>query len=485
MRSPKKFFIRMFAGISAALALAAVFFLVAPPQGERGVVSAQAVQQIFPIDGWAWGLTTDTSTLVQLGTNARINPRGTLEFLNVPGKEVNPAGPGFVALINTTGTPRFVEPGVTTSTLPRNGYGLRFVKTSESEMTGYLEGYIWSSSLGWIEFEESYDGVFSDDCPSGFTDPCGAEVDSGLVKGWARIVSIPEALALGYDEDDRPCGNAGDDNDTRSGHGADCRSGWIHLGWTHPNVAANSPNHLALRRIASPAPRDVLSGWAYSNEYGWLRFDGVLGNATTGNPRCSISASRSPTPGPSTVTWTCSDVRFNSCELFETPTGGARDSLESGLGANGSRDVNISADTDYEISCDGMTDDTATDSVTVLYAPRVASCILTADLLSVRLPRNGSAANSTLRWRCENVDESSCALTDSVTSVPSSVQAVVGQNGEDGFPVTLSRTTTYEISCDHASDPNVQVSDTARVTVISSNGFIECTPGSPSPDCPR
>src|SRR3989344_4848256 len=96
-----------------------------------GLVTAYFVSKFSPIDGWAGGWSTDSA-----GTN--------------PHNDTNPAGPGRIALINTTSTPRDSGGGVMVSS-PQN-YGLTFYLEDAQTNTGFLEGYIWSSSFGWIEF---------------------------------------------------------------------------------------------------------------------------------------------------------------------------------------------------------------------------------------------------------------------------------------------------------------------------------------------
>jgi hypothetical protein len=99
---------------------------------------------------------------------------------------------------------------------------------------GDLSGYGWSEHYGWISFNT---GDLSG-CPSG---TCSARRVGNAIAGWARILSIKDALAVG---------NSGG------------WSGWIQL---------DPPNGgVAITGSSSPYP---LSGYAYSDELGWFNFD--------------------------------------------------------------------------------------------------------------------------------------------------------------------------------------------------------------------
>ncbi|OGZ52978.1 MAG: hypothetical protein A3B25_00775 [Candidatus Ryanbacteria bacterium RIFCSPLOWO2_01_FULL_48_26] len=265
-----------------------------------GLVTAYFVSKFSPIDGWAGGWSTDSA-----GTNPYI--------------DTNPAGPGRIALINTTSTPRDSGGGVMVSS-PQN-YGLTFYLEDAQTNTGFLEGYIWSSSFGWIEFRNT--GAW---CYPGKS-PCGATVDSlGNVHGWARIVSLEQAggsaIGLGGEGDgahvgkawikvahaqNNSCGNAGGWSPN------DCYRGWIKLG---SEVGDPVSYGLNIKNAPGAVDDGALSGYAWSNEFGWFRFAGSMERVRVGSNTafCNLDATQPP-PVPKVVgvvpsaqtslTWSC------------------------------------------------------------------------------------------------------------------------------------------------------------------------------------
>lgn len=289
--------------ISSAL-VPVLLLLLLPPKVGLDIASAQAVQQI-PVDGWAWALSTDTSTVPTLGSTMQVDSSGTLQFTSPT--VGNPSGPGWAALINTTSSPRHVYPGMDV-TSPVN-YGLTFYMTNSATGEGYFEGYMWSPILGWIEFKSSATG-----CPSS---PCNATVTSdGFVHGWARIVSIRDAGADNpppVNPGDPPlCGDAG-------GPGlipGDCFKGWIKLG-DPSNWGSDS---LRIRGDGT------LAGFAWSDEYGWFEFSGRVGNPAGAVATCNLNANpprvsvrRTQPNATSTIAWTCVNTN-NDCVLTATAT---------------------------------------------------------------------------------------------------------------------------------------------------------------------
>src|SRR3989344_6132465 len=267
---------------------------------DPGLVTAYFVSKFSPIDGWAGGWSTDS---------AGINP-----YI-----DTNPAGPGRIALINTTSTPRDSGGGVMVSS-PQN-YGLTFYLEDAQTNTGFLEGYIWSSSFGWIEFRNT--GAW---CYPGKS-PCGATVDSlGNVHGWASIVSLDQAggsaIGLGGEGDgahlgkawikvahaqNNSCGNAGGWSPN------DCYRGWIKLG---SEVGDPVSYGLNIKNAPGAVDDGALSGYAWSNEFGWFRFAGSMERVRVGSNTafCNLDATQPP-PVPKVVgvvpsaqtslTWSC------------------------------------------------------------------------------------------------------------------------------------------------------------------------------------
>ncbi|EKE20097.1 MAG: hypothetical protein ACD_8C00056G0022 [uncultured bacterium] len=124
----------------------------------------------------------------------------------------NSTGFGWVSMNNTTS-------GGTTS------YGVNIPPTD-----GDLSGWVWSENVGWI----SFNSVDLAGCPSG---TCSARRVGNAIVGWARILSIRDAGA-----------NAGG------------WSGWISLSGSSYEVSISGA---------------TLSGYAWSDELGWIDFSKV------------------------------------------------------------------------------------------------------------------------------------------------------------------------------------------------------------------
>lgn len=104
---------------------------------------------------------------------------------------------------------------------------------------GNLSGYAWSENIGWVSFNAS-DAA---GCPSS---PCEAKRSGNNIIGWARIISIKDAYALG---------NSG---------------GW--LGWIRLSGTAQNGSAYGI----SIANDNSISGYAWSDELGWI----VVNNGT-------------------------------------------------------------------------------------------------------------------------------------------------------------------------------------------------------------
>lgn len=103
-----------------------------------------------------------------------------------------------------------------------------------------LHGYAWSENVGWISFQNSGD---LNGCPAA---PCKAYRDGTEIRGWARILSIRDAGA-----------NAG-------GFG-----GWIKL-------HSETGDPIAYGATITPTvPTSTVDGYAWSDEFGWIRFEDV------------------------------------------------------------------------------------------------------------------------------------------------------------------------------------------------------------------
>ncbi len=105
--------------------------------------------------------------------------------------------------------------------------------------SGELSGYAWSENVGWISFQKS--DVAG--CPSGV---CSAYRSGNIIRGWARILSPLDA-----------------------GTNAGGFEGWIKL---HSEVGDPVSYGITINTAVAPARID---GYAWSNEFGWIKMHDV------------------------------------------------------------------------------------------------------------------------------------------------------------------------------------------------------------------
>ena len=125
------------------------------------------------VSGWLWGGSED----------ANIGPIGILN-------DGNETGVGWISMNSTdcdTNSNGFFDiacggDDITTTVV---NYGVNIPTAN-----GDLSGYAWSSNLGWISFNNT-------DCPAGIFSGCNARREGNNLAGYARIVDIKDALAVG------------------------------------------------------------------------------------------------------------------------------------------------------------------------------------------------------------------------------------------------------------------------------------------------
>lgn len=305
----KKFFI-------SAIVFLAVSTLI-------GVLKTNAAN--VPITGWIWGGSEE-------GAEGVING--------------NETGVGWISMSNTTG-------GGTTA------YGMNVPDATCVGSACDLSGYAWSENVGWISFQET--GPFPT-VAAGDDYPYSPRVDvaSGEIRGWARIMSMPQAGA-----------NAG---------------GWT--GW----IRLHSDSH-------SPAPYGVkidytvgkISGYAWSEELGAIKFNGTNGSGepigaqvpapvttlTVSNPPAQNSfelATLSPTQ---TVELTLNATNATSCDITSPlTTGGSWNqagintfpTIKTGI------DVDAGMNKTFTATCTGFLGLTDSDTQTIMTTCQPKEC---------------------------------------------------------------------------------------------------------------
>jgi len=109
---------------------------------------------------------------------------------------------------------------------------------------GDVNGYAWSENVGWIAF--SNEDSYLNGCPIG---ECKAYREGDYIKGWARIVSIADALKNG---------NSGD------------WKGWIKMSGTNYGVSVDNDGTLCKNGDSKTDAGGRCFAW--SDELGWIDF---------------------------------------------------------------------------------------------------------------------------------------------------------------------------------------------------------------------
>jgi hypothetical protein len=180
------------------------------------LVISQNVLGATNVLGWMWGGSTDEN----IGcSNAPCPP--TLE---------SATGLGWISLSSSNPEISGGEP-----------YGITI------DDSGNIQGYAWGEHVGWIQFDPS--GPY----PASPNHSAQKDV-LGTVTGWARILSIAEALNDTSFPPTASCALGGNSG---------CWEGWIKLSGTAQNGASYG--------ITIDASNNA-NGYAWSNELGWVNF---------------------------------------------------------------------------------------------------------------------------------------------------------------------------------------------------------------------
>ena len=231
------------------------------------------------------------------------------------------------------------------------------LSTLKIPLSGKVTWYAWSDNVGWIDFDSE------DNCTTGTpsstqykaascTAPNGTSGgvfrnSNTSLNGWARIVSIAQASAAG---------NAG-------GWG-----GWISIGSNGNDV------------INISAIDGNMSGYAWSEEFGWIDFAGdgvhpghaVVPPIVTLNPSAAIIFNVATTTFPKTVTLTWSASSATSCSASSSAGTWNNGNIDVSYPALLSHNITVPAtgmNETFTVSCTGPggTDSKSTTISTVCY----------------------------------------------------------------------------------------------------------------------
>lgn len=214
-------------------------------------IHAQTPSASGNVTGWAWGGSTDQSLV--MGTAAQLP-------FNSP---LRATGFGWVSL----GSGNTSQGGV-----PQ--YGLN-VPSGDGAVTGY----VWSSNVGWINFQPSGPFPCGAPCPQS-----GVRRESNRLVGWARIEGIRTSFLTSFT---MPNGivipnNSGD------------WEGWIKFDPTYQgSVGGTSYTGVQIIPQTGSTAEDI-RGYAWSNELGWI----VFGGLASGNPVIGGGGIVTPPPPP-------------------------------------------------------------------------------------------------------------------------------------------------------------------------------------------
>jgi len=202
---------------------------------------------------------------------------------------------------------------------PYPSYGVIINPTTKT-----MTGSAWSDNVGWISFNNI------SNCPSAPSGPCGASVvQDGAnyrLKGWARLLGM-----------------------VNSSYG-----GWVALGCYNSPTEYNCPAGVNLLKVSINPTNGKMSGWAYSNDIGWISFSDTSTNhpspspgygvTTTAFQSTQLTANNSSVNAgePVNLTWNSSGTSCSGSGGTFAPSG-----------TSGSQIVNPIITTTYTLNCTG------------------------------------------------------------------------------------------------------------------------------------
>lgn len=263
--------------------------------------------------------------------------------------------------------------------------------TTINTLTGYINGFAWSPNIGWVQFGD-LSGF-----PSGLgTVPSNARRVGNSIVGWARACA----------------GTV--DGDCYSADRTDGWDGWISLSGQATDVA-NSVYGLTVNTVNND---DIITGSAWGGvNVGWLKFnlDGISGPGVviTEPAAPALSMSVSPvtifrgTNSNVTVYWTPTSLSSYSCTKTNTNSTGVSPNnwagdLTSAEKTNGTKNDTVVenvplantllTDITYKITCTKSGQQTITRQVVVSVNSQPINNTCTAPANSIACPNNGQTA---------------------------------------------------------------------------------------------
>jgi hypothetical protein len=189
-----------------------------------------------------------------------------------------------------------------------NSYGLNI-----PTMDGSVSGYAWSENVGWISVNPSD----LTGCPDG---NCAAQRMGNVITGWGRIISIPQA-----------------------GSNAGGWQGWIKL-------SGNAQDGSSYGVAIDPA-NNKLSGYAWSDELGWIDFSKASLNVTYSLKICYDCTSASNRLGSLSLTRGL-NYSAKACKVVSTETtcNGIDLTSVAGISWNSDNNTNVCVDNSGKIT---------------------------------------------------------------------------------------------------------------------------------------
>ncbi len=318
-------------------------------------------------------------------------------------------------------------------TNPVDCYGVKIPET------GDVTGYAWLSNVGWLDFHPT-SGFPTTGCGA----PCpdyGVRREGNELKGWARIVSIWTASTTAQ--------NSGG------------WEGWVKMSGDNYDVNVNSDG--------------TVTGFAWSNEFGWLEFNAGIGGA----PTCTLTANPLSGAAPLTTDISWITVGADSCLAFDGSSGwpGPKDS------SGGTETYTISSDATYNLECynDSGTGSCST-TVTVTSGGDTLSVVLTANPPSGTEPLNdvdliadvSGTASGDIRYRFDCTNNGSYEIDITSSSDP--------YNATAACDYSTAGTYTARVRVDRES---LFAEDTTTITVLPAGDddeelSVSCS-GAPDP----
>ncbi len=317
-----------------------------------------------------------------------------------------------------------------------------FMATTTGDPTiGYLGGYAWSSSIGWIKF--------------GASTPGGADVLTGMPIGGDTNVAKVNLLTGAVTGFIRACAGTQNGDCSNMTSRTDGWDGWIELSGVKHSTDGSDGNGTHWNTVTG-----AFSGYAWGSDVvGWVLLDSGCSSCvlSTSAPTCNVTATPNSVVSGGNTTLSWSSANATSCRGTLGFTGAS-------LATSGSVSTTTAATMDYDLSCSNLANPTpalcSSATVTVSSAPS-ASLNIGASATDNHATLSVAQGDSFfLNYSTANLNQNgSCTLSSSepIFSTVLPIGSLTDDGSQSFNSTVLSVGTPYHFSlaCSNPSGPAV------------------------------